>query len=112
MLSGQHYLPSKQEPNSTGVTDTTRQHQEREAELKVEQQKILVQAAEAERMRMQSYNLPHRCYPPMMSHDGLEWVAVAEFHNGSKLVGRGQCPQDALIDYSNQWLGLNSEEFE
>lgn len=63
-------------------------------------------AAEATRSLHQSLLLPHRTYTPKMEHDGASWVAVAEFSDGTKLVGRGGSPNEALMDYNSQWLGM------
>lgn len=49
--------------------------------------------------------LPHRTFSPRLYHDGLQWVAVAEFTSGDKIVGRGDSPNAALSDFDNQWLG-------
>jgi len=65
-----------------------------------------LETAEAKTTRMHLRTAPHRNYPPTLKHDGLEWVAIATFSDGSQLVGRGNCPSLALVDYDLQWLGI------
>lgn len=89
--------------------DTIHLLQQQIAENELREAKALADAAEATRTYNQLMNLPHRIYVPRLSHDGLQWVAVAEFHDGTRLVGRGDCPNMALMDYSNQWLGIKGE---
>ena len=69
-----------------------------------------IQTAEAEATVHQSHVLPHRVYTPSMTHDGLHWVAVAKFADDSQLVGRGDSPSEALMDYDLQWLGAKGQE--
>jgi len=90
-------------------SDTILRFREEAESLKAQTAKVELEEAEARRAIYQMQTLPHRHYIPRMSHDGLEWVAVAEFHDGSKLVGRGACPNAALMDFSNQWLGIKGE---
>jgi hypothetical protein len=73
---------------------------------------VLNQQLETEKLNtafIQARAMPHRLYTPAISHDGISWVAVAEFADGSKMVGRGECPSQALIDYDLQWLGVKGK---
>lgn len=110
MLSGLLSLLSSMAPSSTRDTDTILQLEHQVMELEIRKAKAEAEAAEANRTYAQLSNLPHRTYIPTLSHDGLQWVAVAQFSDGSKLVGRGHCPNTALMDYSNQWLGIKGDE--
>ena len=56
----------------------------------------------------QSLLLPHNRYGPALTHDGLEWVASFGHDQEGKplIVGRGDSPNAALMDFSNKWFGL------
>lgn len=69
-----------------------------------------IETAKAETMLKQSLSMPHRTYPPAMTHDGMCWVATAKFIDDSMLVGRGLSPAEALMDYDLQWLGVKGKE--
>lgn len=49
--------------------------------------------------------LPHRTYGVSLSNDGVSWIAKMQLDEGSVLVGRGDNPQAALMDFDEQWLG-------
>jgi len=52
--------------------------------------------------------LPHRQYVCQLKHDGMEWIAVyGSEEMGNLLVGRGECPANALRDFDNKWLGIS-----
>lgn len=87
------------EPSSINDLATSLRLEREIAESKLEQ-------ANTRLLTAQMANLPHRTYIPTLKHDGVEWVAIAEFYEGIKLVGRGDCPQAALADFDNQWLGI------
>lgn len=89
--------------------DISLQLEQQLLELQVAKAKEELAAAESQTAYNRLALLPHRTYVPRLSHDGICWVAVAEFSDGSKLVGRGDCPNKALMDYSNQWLGVKGE---
>ena len=105
-LSGHLYSQSSMDLNSTPNSDTIHQLEQALMEEELKEAKARTESAEAQRTYSQMLNLPHRTYVPMLSHDGLQWVAIAEFASGDKLVGRGDCPNAALMDFSNQWLGI------
>ena len=68
------------------------------------------QKAESEALYVQNLNMPHRNYPPMLTHDGLEWIAQYGMDAQGKplLVGRGPCPSQALTNFDMKWLGIET----
>lgn len=106
ILSGLLSSVSSTEPSILRNTDISLRLEQQVLELKVRKAKAEAEEAEAKLLYAQMLNLPHRTYIPTLSHDGLQWVAVAQFGDGSKLVGRGDCPNAALMDYGSQWLGI------
>jgi hypothetical protein len=69
-----------------------------------------IKTEEADTLLKQMAVAPHCRYPPVMTHDGIHWVAVAKFVDDSTLVGRGGSPSEALADYDMQWLGAKGQE--
>jgi hypothetical protein len=70
---------------------------------------IEVQQLEAAKMATvykQRKMLPHRTYSLSLSHDGVSWIAKADYPGNTSLVGRGDCPATALNDFDEQWLGI------
>lgn len=108
-LSGLLSFLSSMAPSFTQDLATIHLLQQQIVENELREARAAADAAEATRTYNQLMSLPHRIYVPRLSHDGLQWVAVAEFQDGLKLVGRGDCPNAALMDYSNQWLGIKGE---
>lgn len=106
LLSGLLSLLSSMGPSSTSDSDTIHQLQTQIEQKKLEILHQEMRLAKAETYHIQAQSLPHRLYPPMLYHDGVSWVAVQELANNSTIVGRGDCPQAALVDYDNQWLGI------
>ena len=92
--------------------DTSHQYRRQEElhqlEIKLSNQELLTE--EAETLFQQARGAPHRTYAPAVTHDGMHWVAVAKFIDGTQLVGRGNCPSEALTDYDLQWLGAKGEQ--
>jgi hypothetical protein len=56
--------------------------------------------------------MPHVMYSPRLYHDGFQWVAVWGVEAGSKVVGRGDCPQDALYHFDSIWRGQDNKGVE
>ena len=86
------------EPNSTDVLANS---------LKLENQ-ILAERLNAERAMTQRNEidlLPHRLYGVSLTNDGLQWIAKLEVSEGVLVVGSGECPSQALMDFDKQWLG-------
>jgi hypothetical protein len=50
-------------------------------------------------------NLPHRNFIPVLRNDGLEWVATLGTDPVSSIVGRGETPMGALMDFDKKWYG-------
>ncbi len=109
LLSGLLSFLSNTGPSSTPSMDIIQDCDRKVAELEVKIAEANLRTAEVQLLEQQQKMLPHRHYTPAMSHDGVQWVAVAKFANGDTLVGRGNCPEAALMDYSNQWLGIKGE---
>jgi hypothetical protein len=83
-----------------------------EQALMVEEQKVRLQIS---RMELSLFNLkacPHQIYRPMLSHDGFVWVATIEANDGSRVEGRGDCPQAAYNDFDHKWMGVPREDTE
>lgn len=111
MLYGRRSSPLSTAPATTENMDSSLETLENEiAQQELREATARAEAAEATRTYSQLLTLPHRTYSPRLSHDGIQWVAVAEFQSGDKLVGRGDSPQQALIDYDNQWLGIKGDQ--
>lgn len=49
--------------------------------------------------------LPHLKYNPRLYHDGMQWVAVWGMDPASRVVGRGDCPSEALNNFDAVWTG-------
>lgn len=71
-----------------------------------------IEKAEAELHWARAANMPHRVYQPILNHDGLEWVATWGLNDSGKplLVGRGDCPGAALLDFDFKWTGAERTE--
>lgn len=105
-LRGLLSLVSSMAPSST--RDSAAIHQ-LEVELLQQQKEVAKQEWQTEHARTviaQRSTMPHQTYLPHLHHDGIQWVAEVEFAEGEAIVGRGNCPNAALIDFDNQWLGL------
>lgn len=105
-LRGLLSMLSSMAPNS--MRDSATIHQ-LEVELLQTQKKVVEQELRTEHARTvvtQKALMPHRVYGPHLHHDGIQWVAEIEFAEGESIVGRGNCPSAALLDFDNQWLGL------
>jgi len=68
-----------------------------------------LETARAEKVRAQLSLMPHVIYGPALSFDGLEWVATFGYDPEGKplLVGRGDSPNSALMDFNEKWMGSN-----
>ena len=101
-LFSQPSLQSEQEQSSIQYMDSCRV--ERLAILRAKRARH-----EAIAQYQQYALMPHNIYNPVLNHDGLEWTASfgLDENNQPLLVGRGDCPATALIDFSNKWLGVN-----
>lgn len=76
----------------------------RQLQVQIENQQLETEkAATAYEQRRQ---LPHRTYALILSHDGVSWIAKADYPGNTSLVGRGECPATALNDFDEQWLGI------
>lgn len=53
----------------------------------------------------QEITRPHRVYNPRLTHDGIEWVCVWGSDPESQLVGRGNSPGVALMNFDLAWFG-------
>jgi len=61
---------------------------------------------QAARVRATLAAMPHMVYGCTVFNDGISWIARLEMAEGTTLVGRGNCPQAALMDFDNQWTGV------
>jgi len=116
--SGPPFSLSSTEQNTTNALDSSHQDQLNrlalakaqveltEASLKVQIAKERLKEAEQEHISSRMLNLPHRALPIKIYNDGLVWVAKYECVEGEPVVGRGESPQLALIDFDHHWLGL------
>lgn len=73
-------------------------------ERKIAEQKLEAETANA--VNNQKKNLPHTFYGVGLMNDGVSWIAKAQLTDGTVLVGRGDCPAEALTDFDEQWLGI------
>jgi hypothetical protein len=100
--SGQPCTELSQESSSTPAPDIS----------PIERLQILIAAKALEQQKAQTLAaqqviLPHRTYPGVsLTHDGVSWIAKANFDDGVALVGRGISPAAALNDFDEQWLGI------
>lgn len=70
--------------------------------------KILEKRLEAEQTNVHAFQqrlLPHLVYGASLTNDGVSWIASIKLSDDTTLVGRGDCPQKAFIDFDEQWLG-------
>ena len=63
-----------------------------------------LEKVQAEKAAYQRLLLPHTYLGVTLKHDGASWVAVFGYGD-SLLVGRGESPMVALMDFDSQWLG-------
>jgi hypothetical protein len=98
-LSTLLYTLLNEGPNFTLSFETSLLLEESLAKQKLETEK----AATTFHQRKQ---LPHRIYSLSLSHDGVSWIAKADYPGNTSLVGRGDCPASALNDFDEQWLGI------
>lgn len=85
--------------NTTQSSVTSLQSERELDRLRLKRERTLLYQAKME-------GAPHRIYNPLLFHDGVSWIAKADFGKGPNLVGRGDCPFEALQDYDEQWLGI------
>jgi hypothetical protein len=70
------------------------------------------QIAETQKVILDNSQLPHRVYGASLKHDGLEWICCFGYDETGNpvLVGRGDTPSRALIDFDHKWYGLETPE--
>lgn len=68
--------------------------------------------AEARNSAAMTHLLPHVRYSPRLFHDGVTWVCVWGTDPSSQIVGRGECPYEALGSFDMLWHGKTREEWE
>ncbi len=64
--------------------------------------------AETELSRVQMTMRPSRTHHCALSHDGLQWVLrlVTSDNSRSELVGVGDTPEKATLDFDYKWYGI------
>lgn len=88
--------------------------QQERLKLAIEQarhQKALAETAEFNKYMIMYAMRPCRLYYPLLKFDGLEWVAIYDPNGeaGMALVGRGDSPEKALLDFDRQWYGTENK---
>ncbi len=63
-------------------------------------------------LQTQTAMRPSRNFPISLKHDGMQWVC--RFVSGdddprNDLVGGGECPEAALVNFDLQWYGIQKE---
>ena len=97
-LSGQPSVLSKRVQNSTEFMDTLQG-------LILEKSRLEREEAQMRSLVAAQPLMPHGLYNPRLYHDGIQWVCVWGAEAQSKVVGRGNCPQEALGDFDAAWTG-------
>lgn len=76
------------------------------AEAEHQRALALAEAAQGTKMREQNASRPSRCWPVHLEFDGLEWTVRLPADNPRLgMVGRGACPEQALVNFDLQWYG-------
>lgn len=73
-------------------------------DLKRQTAQIELEKAQAEKAIYLRGLMPHTYLGVTLKHDGASWVAVYGYGE-PVLVGRGDSPFAALMDFDSQWLG-------
>lgn len=68
--------------------------------------------AEARSSSAMAQLLPHMKYSARLFHDGITWICTWGTDPNSQVVGRGDCPQEALNAFDMAWHGTTKEEWE
>ena len=77
-----------------------------EAVVRVQIAKEQLEESKHNNLSAQVQVLPHRSLPIKIYNDGLTWIAEYKCPEGEPLVGRGDTPQLALVNFDHQWLGM------
>ena len=80
--------------------------------LILEKARLEKQEAEARSSAAMTQLLPHMQYSARLFHDGLTWICTWGTDPNSQVVGRGECPQEALSAFDMAWHGKTKEEWE
>lgn len=67
--------------------------------------------AVAELLRTQTSMRPSRNYPVTLKNDGMQWVCrmVCGDDPRSDLIGKGDHPEAALVDFDLNWYGIQKQ---
>jgi hypothetical protein len=82
------------------------------AQENLREAKLNADISAASLLQLQTSMRPSRNYPVTLKHDGMQWVCrmVCGDDPRSDLIGKGDAPEGALVDFDLNWYGIQKQE--